>query len=133
MRIRWFLREAIPFMFLGVLVINILYAVGFVEWLGEIFAPLTQGWFGLPPDATMALLIGFLRKDLAVGMLLPLGMSPLQLVIATTLLTIYFPCVGTFAVMFRELGFRDLIRATAFMAGTAFLVGGIMRILLLGL
>jgi ferrous iron transport protein B len=133
MRIRWFLQEAIPFLFLGVLLINVLYAVGFVEWLGGIFAPVIQGWFGLPKEATTALLIGFLRKDLAVGMLLPLGMSPLQLVIATTLLTIYFPCVGTFAVMFRELGIRDMIKATAFMAGTAFVVGGVMRLVLLGI
>ena len=133
MRIRWFLKEAIPFVFLGVLIINVLYAVSFVEWLGGIFAPVIQGWFGLPKEATTALLIGFLRKDLAVGMLLPLAMSPLQLVIATTLLTIYFPCVGTFAVMFRELGIRDMIKATLFMAGTAFLVGGAMRLVLLGL
>jgi ferrous iron transport protein B len=133
MRIRWFLKEAIPFLFLGVLLINIFYAVGFVEWLGGIFAPVIQGWFGLPKEATTALLIGFLRKDLAVGMLLPLGMSPLQLVIATTLLTIYFPCVGTFAVMFRELGIRGMVKAIAFMAGTAFLVGGAMKLVLLGI
>ena len=133
MRIRWFLKEAIPFLFLGVLLINIFYAVGFVEWLGGIFAPVIQGWFGLPKEATTALLIGFLRKDLAVGMLLPLGMSPLQLVIATTLLTIYFPCVGTFAVMFRELGIRDMVKAIAFMSGTAFLVGGAMKLVLLGI
>jgi len=133
MRIRSFLKEAIPFLFLGVVLINVFYAVGFVEWLGNIFAPVIQGWFGLPKEATTALLIGFLRKDLAVGMLLPLGMSPLQLVIATTLLTIYFPCVGTFAVMFRELGVRDMIKATAFMAGAAFMVGGVMRLVLLGI
>ena len=84
MRVLWFLKEAIPFLFLGVLLINLLYAVGFVEWLGVLFAPVIQGWFGLPKEAAPALLIGFLRKDLAVGMLLPLGMSPLQLVIATT-------------------------------------------------
>jgi ferrous iron transport protein B len=133
MRIRWFLQEAIPYLFLGVLLINLLYTVGFVEWLGGVFAPVVQGWFGLPKEATTALLIGFLRKDLAVGMLLPLGMSPMQLVIATTLLTVYFPCVGTFAVMFKELGIRDMIKATAFMAVTAFVVGGVMRLVLLGL
>jgi ferrous iron transport protein B len=133
MRIRWFLQEAIPFLFLGVLIINVLYTVGFVEWLGGVFAPVIQGWFGLPAEATTALLVGFLRKDLAVGMLLPLAMSPMQLVIATTLLTIYFPCVGTFSIMFRELGARDMIKATAFMAAMALLVGGTMRLLLLGL
>ena len=133
MRVRWFLQEAIPFLFLGVLVINILYTVGFVDWLGEVFAPIVEGWFGLPKEATSALLVGFLRKDLAVGMLLPLGMSPMQLVIATTLLTVYFPCVGTFAVMFRELGIRGMIMATAFMAVTALVVGGVMRVVLLGI
>lgn len=133
MRVRWFLQEAIPFLFLGVLVINILYTVGFVDWLGEVFAPIVEGWFGLPKEATSALLVGFLRKDLAVGMLLPLGMSPMQLVIATTLLTVYFPCVGTFAVMFRELGVRGMIMATAFMAVTALVVGGVMRVVLLGI
>jgi ferrous iron transport protein B len=133
MRIRWFLQEAIPFLFLGVLLINILYTAGIVEWLGTMFAPVIQGLFGLPKEATTALLIGFLRKDLAVGMLLPLGMSPMQLVIATTLLTVYFPCVGTFAVMFRELGIRGMIMATAFMAGTALVIGTIMRIVLLGI
>ncbi|MDO9035483.1 MAG: ferrous iron transporter B [Methanoregula sp.] len=133
MRIRWFLQEAIPFLFLGVLLINLLYTFGFVEWLGGIFAPIIQGWFGLPKEATTALMVGFLRKDLAVGMLLPLGMSPMQLVIATTLLTVYFPCVGTFAVMFKELGIRDMIKATAFMAVTAFVVGGVMRLVLLGI
>jgi len=133
MRIRWFLEEAIPFLFLGVLLINILYTIGIVEWLGGVFAPVIQGLFGLPKEATTALLIGFLRKDLAVGMLLPLGMSPMQLVIATTLLTVYFPCVGTFAVMFRELGIRDMIKATAFMAGTALVVGSIMKVVLLGI
>jgi len=133
MRIRWFLEEAIPFLFLGVLLINILYTAGVVDWLGTIFAPVIQGLLGLPKEATSALLIGFLRKDLAVGMLLPLGMSPMQLVIATTLLTVYFPCVGTFAVMFKELGIRDMFKATAFMAGTALVVGTVMRIVLLGI
>jgi len=132
MRIRWFLAEAIPFLFLGVLLINILYTTGIVEWLGGFFAPVVQGLFGLPPEAASVLLIGFLRKDLAVGMLLPLGMSPMQLVIATTLLTIYFPCVGTFAVMLKELGIRDMIKATAFMAIIALVIGSIMRVILLG-
>jgi hypothetical protein len=35
--------------------------------------------------------------------------------------------------MFRELGIRDMIKATAFMAGTAFVVGGAMRFVLLGI
>ena len=132
MRVRWFLREAIPFLFAGVLVINILYSVGFLQWLGTVLSPVMQGLFGLPGESGVSMIIGFLRKDLAVGMLLPLGMSPMQLVIATTMLTIYFPCVATFAVLVKELGIKDMLKSAAIMVGTAVIVGFILKLVLLG-
>jgi ferrous iron transport protein B len=132
MRVRAFLLEAIPYLFLGVFLVNVLYLTGFLDWLGMFAAPVVSGLLGLPPDAATALLAGFLRKDLAVGMLLPLGMSPEQLVIAITVLTIYFPCVATFAVLFRELGIRDLALATGIMIVVSLLAGTILRVLLLG-
>lgn len=133
MRVKGFLAEAIPYLFLGIFLVNVLYFIGFLDWLGALFAPITSGLLGLPEGATTALLIGFLRKDLAVGMLIPLGMSPQQLVIAVTVLTIYFPCVATFAVLIRELGIPDMIRSTAIMVVTALVVGTLLRILLLGI
>jgi ferrous iron transport protein B len=132
MRIRAFLVEAIPYLFLGVLLVNVLYLAGFLDWLGALLAPVISGLLGLPPDAATALLAGFLRKDLAVGMLLPLGMTPAQLVIAITVLTIYFPCVATFAVLFRELGVRDLAYATGIMIGVSLLAGTLLRLILIG-
>ena len=132
MRVRWFLKEAIPFLFAGVLVINILYSVGFLQWLGTVLSPVMQGLFGLPGESGVSMIIGFLRKDLAVGMLLPLGMSPMQLVVATTMLTIYFPCVATFAVLVKELGIKDMLKSAAIMVGTAVTVGFILKLVLLG-
>jgi len=132
MRIRWFLKEAIPFLFLGVLIINLLFAVGFLQWLGTALSPIMGGLFGLPGDASIALISGILRKDLAVGMLLTLNLSPMQMVIAITMLTIYFPCVATFAVLVKELGFKDMIKAGCIMLGTAGIVGITLRVLLLG-
>ena len=130
MRVRGFLGEAIPYLFLGILIVNILYLVGFLQWLGMLLAPITTGLFGLPQDATTALLMGFLRKDLAVGMLLPLGMTAIQLVIAVTVLTIYFPCVATFAVLIRELGLRDMAKSAALMIATALIVGTSLNLIL---
>jgi len=132
MRTRSFLLEAVPFVFLGVLLINILYAAGIIGTLGTFLSPVVSGIWGLPKEAAGALLVGFMRKDVAVGMLLPLGMSPLQLVIAATVLTVYFPCVATFAVLFRELGIKDLVRSTLLMIAAALIVGGVMRLILLG-
>jgi ferrous iron transport protein B len=133
MRVTSFVAEAVPFLFLGVLLVNILYATGFLTWFGALLSPLIVGWLGLPNEASAALLIGFLRKDLAIGMLLPLMMTPAQLVVAVTTLTMYFPCVGTFAVLFKELGAKDLAKAVGVMMVTAFLVGGVMRLILSGM
>jgi len=132
MRIRWFLKEAIPYLFLGVLIINVLYAIGVLQWFGNAVSPIMVGLFGLPGDASIALITGFLRKDLAVGMLVSLNMAPLQLVIAVTMLTIYFPCVATFAVLVKELGIKDMIKSAALMIGVAVIVGFSLRIILLG-
>ncbi len=132
MRIRWFLKEAIPYLFVGVLIINVLYVIGILQWFGNAISPVMEGLFGLPGDASIALITGFLRKDLAVGMLISLNMAPLQLVIAVTMLTIYFPCVATFAVLIKELGIKDMLKSAAIMVGVAIIVGFLLRIILLG-
>jgi ferrous iron transport protein B len=132
MRIRWFLKEAIPFLFFGVLIINILYAVGILQLISNALQPIMSGLFGMPGDASIALITGFLRKDLAVGMLISLNMTPLQLVIAVTMLTIYFPCVATFAVLIKELGIKDMIKSAALMLGVAAIVGILLKLILLG-
>ncbi len=132
MRVRGFVGEAIPYLFLGILLVNLLYSVGFLDLLAAAFAPVMEAWLGLPAGAAVALLVGFLRKDLAVGMLVPLGMSPEQLVIAVTMLTIYFPCVATFVVLLRELGARGMLAAAGVMVTAALLVGGALRVILIG-
>jgi len=133
MRVRWFLKEAIPFLFLGVLVINILYALGVLQAFGNVLSPAMEGLFGLPGESSVALVTGFFRKDLAVGMLLTIdGMNVMQLVIAVTMLTVYFPCVATFAVLIKELGIKDMIKSAAIMFGTAAIVGIVLKLILLG-
>jgi len=130
MRMRSFLSEAVPFVLLGVLIINILYVFGIIEWISEAAAPVIVGILGLPKEAVASLIVGFLRKDVAVGMLLPLGLDMGQLIVASVVLTMYFPCVATFVVLFKELGARDLIKATAIMIVSTLLVGGVLNALL---
>jgi len=130
MRLWWFIREAVPFVLLGVLIANILYTLGIVEFLGWLFSPIITGVLGLPQDAVSALLIGFLRKDIAVGMLLPLGLSFKQVIVASVVLAMFFPCVATFAVLVRELGIRDTLKAAAIMVISALVVGGLLNLLL---
>ena len=130
MRIQWFLKEAVPFVLLGVLIVNLLYAIGVFEFLGRIIGPLTGRVLGLPFEAVGALLIGFLRKDLAVGMLAPLNLPVKQLVIACVVLTMSFPCIATFAVLLRELGIVDMLKAAAIMLCSAVAVGALLNLIM---
>jgi len=137
LHVRHFLAEAIPWFFFGVLLINLLYSSGLLGYLGDLFAPLIVYGLGLPGEVIIVLLAGLLRKDLALGMLLPL-VEPLQitppaLAIIAVLLTIYFPCAASFAVLVKELGVKDMLKSAGIMLSTALLVGIILRILLLGI
>jgi ferrous iron transport protein B len=80
-------------------------------------------------------LVGFLRKDVAIGMLAPLGLNFRQLIVASAVLTIYFPCVATFIVLLKELGIRDMIKSAIIMVCTALIAGGIINwiMILLGM
>ena len=130
MRIRGFLREAVPFVMLGVLCVNILYTLGIIDLIGRLAEPIITGILGLPRDAVGALIVGFMRKDVAVGMLAPLKLTAAQLVIAGVVLTMYFPCVATFVVMARELGIRDMLLAMVIMVIASLTVGGVLNLIL---
>ncbi|PKP51196.1 MAG: ferrous iron transporter B, partial [Candidatus Altiarchaeales archaeon HGW-Altiarchaeales-3] len=64
MRVRWFLTEAIPWLFFGILLVNILEILGLLEFIGNLASPVIVGLFGLPQAAVGALIVGFVRKDL---------------------------------------------------------------------
>jgi ferrous iron transport protein B len=130
MRIKGFLKEAVPFVILGVFVVNILYALRVIDFTALLFSPIISRLFGLPKEAIAALLVGFLRKDVAVGMLVPLSLSVKQTVIASVILTMYFPCFATFAVMLRELGIVDMLKSAAIMLLSTLIVGGLLNLIL---
>ena len=129
-RTKWFIKEAIPFVLLGVLLVNILYTLGVIPFVGRITAPVVTRVLGLPQEAVGALIIGFLRKDVAIGMLVPLGLTAKQLIIASVVLAMYFPCVATFTTLIRELGFVDMLKSAGIMIVSSLLVGGLLNLIL---
>jgi ferrous iron transport protein B len=130
-RIKGFLMEAVPVVLIGVLFVNVLIYFKLFDFITSISAPIIRGLFGLPKEAVVALAIGFIRKDVAVGMLMPLGLSAKQLFIAATLLAISFPCIATFIVIWKELGFKDLIKATSIMVIISIIVGTALNFVIL--
>jgi len=130
MRVYGFLVEAVPIILGAVLVINILYFLGVFDAIADFTAPLITGLWGLPKEAVTAIVIGFLRKDVALGMMAPLGLTAGQLVVGSVVLTMFFPCIATFVVILRELGVVSMLKATGVMVTAALVVGGILNLIL---
>jgi len=130
MRTYGFLVEAIPIILGAVVVINILYFFGVFDAIANFTAPVVTGLLGLPKEAVTAIAIGFLRKDVALGMLAPLSLSAGQLVVGSVVLAMFFPCIATFVVLLRELGVVNMLKAAGIMIATALIVGGILNLIL---
>ena len=125
-----FLAEAIPIILGAILVINVLYILGVFDAIANFTAPVVTGLLGLPKEAVTALVIGFLRKDVALGMLAPLALTSGQLVVGSVVLAMLFPCIATFVVMFRELGWVNMLKAIGVMIVAALVTGGILNLIL---
>lgn len=130
LRVSGFIKEALPIILGTVLVVNILYTLGVFNALGNIAAPVLTGLWGLPKQTIAALLVGFLRKDAAMGMLGSLALTAKQLVISSTVLAMFFPCVATFVMFARELGARDLLKAIGIMIAAVLIMGSLQNLVL---
>ncbi len=129
-RLAWFLRDAVPWVLLGVIAVNILHSFGILAFIGDITSPVVTKILGLPKEAVGGLVVGFFRKDVAVGMLEPLHITLRQIIVACVVLAVYFPCVATFAVLVKELGVVDTLKSAAIMITSALVVGGLLNLVL---
>jgi ferrous iron transport protein B len=138
-RFRDFAFVAFPIVTLGSLVLGALYETQFLWAIAKPTGPFIESWLGLPAVAGICLILGVLRKELTLELLVALAiaqygsgaqnllsfMSPLQIFIFALVVTIYIPCVATVAVLGRELGWKNAILLMLFTIVLAILVGGI--------
>jgi ferrous iron transport protein B len=130
MRTYGFLAEALPIILGAVLAINVLYMLGVFNAIANFTAPVVTGVWGLPKEAVTAIVIGFLRKDVALGMLAPLALTTSQLVVGSVVLAMFFPCIATFAVLLRELGIVNMLKSAGIMIAVSLIVGGLLNLAL---
>ncbi len=129
-RTRGFLIEAVPIILAAVLVINILFVLGIFDYIADFTAPVIKGVLGLPEESVTAIIIGLLRKDAALGMLALSAMTAKQMVIGSVVLTMFFPCIATVTVLFRELGLKDFLKSAGIMILSSMTAGGILNLIL---
>jgi ferrous iron transport protein B len=130
MRVRGFLIEAVPVILGAVLVINLMHVLGVFSVVASFTSPVVTGILGLPSEAVMGLIVGLLRKDVALGMLSALGMSAKQLVISSVVLAMFFPCIAAFVIFIREIGVSNTLKSSGIMIAAVLITGGILNVIL---
>ena len=129
LRVRGFIIEAVPIMIIAIPVINILNMAGVFQAVANFTAPVVSGLLGLPKDAVAAIFVAFFRMDAAMALLAPLGLSAKQLVVSSTMLVMFFPCIATLAIMLREMGFWNLLKSLGIMILAGLTAGALLNLL----
>ena len=146
-RFRDFVRTATPLMLIGSFALGLAFESGAVHVLSGVVSPLVHGWLGLPAVAGIALAFAFLRKELALQLLLVLAaaeaagtsgaaagasialdalMAPAQLFVYAIVASVSLPCVVTFAALAGELGWRTAVVMSAASIALALAAGGVL-------
>jgi len=136
-RLKWYVREALPLFILGTLILFILDRLrvptpwGTQSGLGMIEAalsPVVTGVLDLPKNTAQVLILGFLRRDYGAAGLLDMVrdhvLSPVQIVTALIVLTLFIPCIANFFMIIREHGTKKAFYILAFITPFAIGVGG---------
>ncbi len=130
-RMEWYLREVLPMFILASVLIWLGRLTDFFDVAVNAIVPLVQ-WIGLPEETAVAFLFGFFRRDYGAAGLYDLRnvMNGAQLLVATTTMTIFVPCIAQVSVMLKERGWKTALAIVAFIFPFAFLVGGVLNWLL---
>lgn len=146
MRLKDFLFIAAPFIVAGSFLLGLLYESGWIIRLTTPLRPVAEWWLGIPAVALLALIFAFLRKELALALLLVLAaqaipgisessslldfMSRGQIFVFALVCAVYIPCVATFAVLWKELGARSTLAITGSTVLLALLLGGLAHLVI---
>lgn len=142
-RMWWYLTEALPLFLLGTLILFVLDRVRVptpwgrlsgLDMINNSLAPLVTGILDLPQRTAQVLVLGFLRRDYGAAGLYDLVekglLTPVQIVVALIVLTLFIPCVANFFMIIREQGLKKALYILAFITPFAITVGGVVSWLL---
>jgi ferrous iron transport protein B len=133
-RLEWYIREVVPLFLLGTAIMFVLDKTGLLAWMTRAGEPLVTGWLGLPPEASAAFLMGFLRRDFGATGLFVMQthglLTPAQVVVAMVTVTLFIPCIASVMMIVKERSWRTAIGMLVIIFPLAFLVGGLLNRLL---
>jgi ferrous iron transport protein B len=131
-RMEWYFREVFPVFILASALIWLGQLTGLFDLTVSALVPLVR-WIGLPDETAVAFMFGFFRRDFGAAGLFDLrqSLTGSQLLVATTTITLFVPCVAQFAVTLKERGWKTALAISVFIFPFAFLVGGLLNQILM--
>ena len=138
-RFRGFVLTATPIMLIGSFALGLIYEAGWWRVIADVTGPATEALLGLPAIAGVAIAFAFLRKELALQLLLvfaavALGhqaglgelLTPAQLFVYAVVSSLSIPCIATLAALRGELGGRTALAISAASLALALGVGALL-------
>lgn len=122
----FFMREATPWFVAGSLLVAVLEVSGGLSLWQRGLAPLLEGWLRLPGDASTVFVMGLVRRDFGAAGLTGLALSPVQVLTALVVITLFVPCIASLMVLFKERGWREAALIWFGSWVSAFAVGGLV-------
>ena len=131
-RLKWYLIEVIPLFLLGTFLMYSLDKLGVLPAIIRLGEPLVSGWLGLPPEASAAFVMGFLRRDFgATGLFAMAGhLDPIQAVVGMITITLFIPCFASLMMMIKEQGLKTAAAMVGLIVPFAFFIGGLFNLAL---
>lgn len=140
---REFLVLGIPFVVAGCLLLGFLYESGYIWGVEQPLKPLMEGLLGIPTIAGITLIFAFLRKELALQLLLTFAiasghtgngilsiMTPKQLIIFALVNTLYIPCIASFGALVKVMGWKSTMAISGITLATALAIGSVANLVL---
>jgi ferrous iron transport protein B len=133
-RVKWFLREALPFFLLATFILYLLDVSGGLRFVYTAVRPVVVGFLGLPVETAQVFIVGFFRRDYGAAGLYKLWEDGLlagnQIVVALLVMSLFLPCLATLIVMIKELGLRWALGILLFVMAMSLLSGGLLNLVL---
>lgn len=130
-RLEWYLKEVVPLFLLATFLLFLLDKLRLLPKIQELANPLVVRLLDLPPQATEAFLMGFLRRDYGATHFFDLYrkgmMDEVQATVSLVVITLFIPCLANLMMIIKERGWRTAVAIIAFIYPFAFLVGGIVN------
>lgn len=127
LKMRHFLIDAEGPMLIGIVIASIIAETGILNEFSKLIAPFVEGWLGLPKEASLSLLLGIIRRELAVLPLLEMNLNTLQLTVGAVLALFYLPCLSAFGVLVKEFSVKTALFIGLITTTSAFLFGGLVN------